>query len=190
MSADSDRPRVLVCDLDESLVRINTFPSFGPFALRRLLLGRRWRQAATLVWAALGRRSGRLSHAGFKAEVVRAAEALTPGAIRSWSEKVVEEHLNPEVAATVQSWVGLRILSTAAPEIYAREIGTLVGFDHVHGSLPMPNGFYDNVGSAKVSRLSALVELPVELAITDDEAVDAPLIAAARSAQIVVCRRA
>ncbi len=175
----------LVCDLDESLVRINTFPVFVPFVLRELLRRGRLREATALALAGARRRAGRLSHPSFKAAVVESAEALPRSSIRRWAGQVVDEHLNDDVAATVRAWDGVRILSTAAPEIYAREIGNLLGFEHVQGSVLMPTGFHDNAGSGKVSRLSTIVELPVELAITDDETGDGPLIAVARAAQVV-----
>lgn len=186
MSGPEAGQRVLVCDLDESLVRINTFPSFAPFALRQLLLRFRWIRAVVLAGAAVGRRLGVVSHTAFKADVSRAAEALPEAIIRAWAVDIVHEHLNADVAEVVRSWDGFRLLSTAAPEIYARQIGLLVGFDQVHGSLRIWDGFHDNAGQNKVTRLMGTTALPVDLVITDDEAGDAPLIAAAKSHRIVV----
>ena len=186
MSDPEPGERVLVCDLDQSLVRVNTFPSFAPFALRQLLLRFRWIRAVVLASAAVGRRLGVVSHTAFKAEVSHAAEALPEATIRAWAVDIVRDHLNPDVAEVVGSWDGFRLLSTAAPEIYARHIGLLLGFDQVHGSLQTWDGFHDNAGQGKVTRLMGTTALPVDLVITDDEAGDAPLIAAARSHQIVV----
>jgi hypothetical protein len=65
--------RVLVCDLDESLVRINTFPAFTRSALWALLTRGKLRIAARLLCAGAGRRAGYVRHAAFKAEVARAS---------------------------------------------------------------------------------------------------------------------
>jgi phosphoserine phosphatase len=176
---------VLVCDLDESLVTVNTFPVFARFALGELVRSRRPRAAATLARAAAARRLGRLSHVAFKAELTRQAQSLPSATLRDWASRLLEQHLNPRVAATVRDWNGIRVLSTAAPQVYAELIGELIGFDHVHGSLLLADGFHDNSGSAKVARLAELFELPIELAITDDVVTDAPLLAAARRQFVV-----
>jgi hypothetical protein len=110
---------VLVCDLDESLVLITTFPVFVPFALIQLGIRLRWLKAASLALAAVGRRLGRLSHPRFKEEAIKAAEGIPPAEIARWAAGIVRNHLNAQVAQVVRSWGGPRLISAAAPELYA-----------------------------------------------------------------------
>jgi UDP-N-acetylglucosamine--N-acetylmuramyl-(pentapeptide) pyrophosphoryl-undecaprenol N-acetylglucosamine transferase len=85
----------------------------------------------------------------------------------------------------VDRWQGTRILATAAPEIYAAIIGGMLGFEITQGSVYIGKAFHDNIGVGKVTRLRGVVDLPVDLAITDDEVTDGPLLAAARTSKIV-----
>ena len=176
---------VLACDLDETLLRVNTFPLFvrwcaGELARRRDAVG-----IVRLAAAVVRRRVLRGSHRAFKQAVHRAGDRLDPASVHRWAQGVVQAELNDAVADKVRSWAGGTVLVTAAPGVYAEAIGALTGFDLVQASGHREGGYVENAREAKAARLAGVLTAPLQCAITDDPVIDAPLLAMASEPLLV-----
>lgn len=168
---------VLACDLDGTLVRVNTFPRFVRFALVQLarqgdLLG-----VARLGWALVARKALRRPHLRFKEDVHRAGLRLEERSVDRWARDLLTAHVHPDVERLVAQWRGRTVLCTAAPSCYAEVLGNAAGFDLVQGSGWMSRQYVENVHEAKADRLRTAVRTPVSWAVTDDVHLDGPLLA-------------
>lgn len=175
----------LAVDLDGTLVSVNTFPHFVRHLVLRLALQGRLAAAGRLAIALLGRKALRRSHLEFKRRACVEAERLAPGVMEAWAVTTLRQYESDEVRDLVRDWPGLTILCTAAPEVYARHIGAAVGFGLTLGSLETADGFLDNTGEAKVGRLKENGVSRLDAAVTDDDVVDAPMLAIAERRLLV-----
>lgn len=167
---------VLACDLDETLLRVNTFPLFVGFALRQLLVQRDTVGWMRLVVAVARRKLLGGSHVSFKAAVHGAGRRLGSASVCAWAHQVFRTHVNGEVLARVQAWPGDTVLVTAAPSVYADLIGTLAGFTLVQASDYLDGDYVENVHVRKAQRLKDALTGPLGCAITDDVRLDGPLL--------------
>ncbi|MCZ2803679.1 hypothetical protein O2W18_01010 [Modestobacter sp. VKM Ac-2983] len=171
---------VLACDLDGTYCRVNTFPRFVSFALRRLAQQRDLSALVRLGWAIGRRKVFRGSHLRFKAAVHDAGQRIEPSALRSWAADLLQSAPHDAVVDLVDGWGGPTLLVTAAPAVYADVLGELAGFTEVQGSDYDASGRYvENVHENKAARLRASLSGPLDSAITDDTVVDGPLLALA-----------
>lgn len=176
---------MLAVDLDGTLVNVNTFPRFTRFLVLRLARDGRRGAALRVLRAIVARKLGVRSHAHLKAVVCRHAPALRAGSVEAWAATLLARHLNPDVDALVRSWSATKVLTTAAPEVYARVIGRRTGFELVHGTRLEPAGLLDNSGEAKADRLRAASLHRLDVAVTDDPHLDAPLLGLAARGLLV-----
>ncbi|RBY84513.1 haloacid dehalogenase-like hydrolase [Blastococcus sp. TF02A-30] len=176
---------VLACDLDETLLRVNTFPAFVRFALRQSLVERDVVAWTTLVSAVIKRKLLRGSHVAFKATVHGVGRRLALTAVAEWADGMVQSHLNADVHRLVRSWRGDTVLVTAAPSIYADLIGAQVGFTLVQASDHRAGEYVENVHARKADCLKQVLTGPLQCAITDDPRLDGPLLALAVEPLIV-----
>jgi phosphoserine phosphatase len=176
---------ILVCDLDGTLVHVNTFPLFLRFLLGRLLTRRDAGGLATLGWALVRRKVLRGPHLHLKAATHRVGARLEPELVRSWADAVAQREVNPGVAALVRDWSGPSVLTTAAPGVYAGYFAERFGFTTAHASDFVAGAYVENVSGAKTARLAAAGLSDVACAVSDDAVTDAPLLAAARRALLV-----
>lgn len=176
---------VLACDLDETLLRVNTFPAFVRFALRQSLAQRDLVASARLVRAIARRKLLRGSHVAFKATVHGVGERLPPEAVAAWAKDMVVSHVNADVHRRVTSWQGDTVLVTAAPSVYADLIGALAGFTLVQASERHAGQYVENVHARKAERLKEVLTGPLHCAITDDPRLDGPLLALATAPLLV-----
>jgi phosphoserine phosphatase len=166
--------------MDETIVRQNSFPHFVRFVARQMLRERNYRGLIVLTLTAGMRRLGLASHCALKETVHRLASDLDDTAVAAWCEWFVSASARDDVCEYVEAWPGTRWLATAAPEVYAVHIGRLLGFDVVQGSGWVAGRYVDNQGETKARRLRASGLHEVDVAISDDPAVDGPLLAMAR----------
>jgi phosphoserine phosphatase len=178
--------RVLAVDLDGTLVTTNTFPHFVRFLLGHLSRRRRWSDGGRVVAALLARKVLRRPHQHLKGVVCDVAANVDRVKVRSWADRLLDRHLNPEVAELVRTWDATKVLATSAPEPYASVIGDALGFDAVHGSRLVAGELVENVGHEKAMRLRKLVPGLVDTAVTDDEYLDGPMLAMAQRRLVVI----
>ncbi len=176
---------VLACDLDGTLVSVNTFPRFVLFSLWRLLLERRWRAWFRLLHALLRRKLLGVPHAVLKEVVHDVSLLLAHDAVRCWAEGLLARHGRPAVVRLIREWEGGTVLCTAAPQPYAVHFGELLGIDLVQGSARHAGVFAENVAAAKAARLQGSLSSPLDCAVTDDSTIDGPLLALARRRLVV-----
>jgi phosphoserine phosphatase len=167
------------------LIDVNSFPHFVRFAETQLRRQRSWIPWLKIIWAAANRLILRREHSGFKAVVCRVGDQLDDGAIEAWVVALLNEHLNHQVCKLVQTWKGMAVLTTAAPEVYASKIADKVGFDCTHASRIVGGVLDNNESHRKCERIAELTGA-VELAVTDDPKTDRPLLALASKGCIVV----
>lgn len=185
MTTAETRVSVLACDLDETLVSVNTFPHFVRFAARHLAARGPRTSLARLAWGTIVRKVFRGSHLGYKGVVDTVAHDIDPRTLRAWAIELYSSHQQAHVVREVENWTGPRVLCTAAPEVYAREIGDLAGFDVVMGSRWDGGRYVENVSAEKVRRLGMEDLGSIGLAISDDAELDRPLLLAADVALVV-----
>ncbi|TFV62798.1 UNVERIFIED_ORG: haloacid dehalogenase-like hydrolase [Bacillus sp. AZ43] len=167
---------VLACDLDETLVRVNTFPLFVRFTGRQLLAQRDYPALVRLALAVAARRLFGGSHVRFKAEVHALGRRLDGAAVDTWATGVFRAHVNADVLQRVAEWRGHTVLVTAAPRIYAERIGALADVTLVQASDFGDAGYDENVHARKARRLQDVLTDRLDCAITDDVRLDGPLL--------------
>ncbi|MCZ2822746.1 HAD family hydrolase [Modestobacter sp. VKM Ac-2977] len=185
MPSDGAEIDVLACDLDGTLMRVNTFPVFLRFCLGELLARRDLRGLVQLAGALARRKLLGGRHVDLKAATDAVAVRLGDEAVARWVASIAREQVNPAVADLVARWEGPRILTTAAPGAYAHGLGALFGFDAVHASGWRGGTYVENVYEAKVARLRDEGFEQVGCAVTDDPVADGPLLRVARSGLLV-----
>lgn len=185
------RPAFLVfCDLDGTLVLDNSFHVFmsaswtlGSFAQRTALAG------ATLP-RVLGRLSG--GHAGLKKRVLKFFAAQP----QNWRQSVVDKTL-AKLAATqsrpvtekldqFESAGGKIVLATAAPDVYARPLATLLGYECLATSSTVNASWIELLSDRKAMACQELISdfSGSEVCVLTDHPDDLPLLALADSAVI------
>ena len=187
-SDDAGRLRhgpVLACDLDGTLVSVNTFPRFVLFSLWRLPLERRVGAWLHLVLALARRKLLGAPHALLKEAVHDASTSLSHAAVRRWADRLLARTARPAVVQLVREWHGGTVLCTAAPQPYATHFGELLGFDVVQGSARHAGLFVENVAAEKAFRLQSTLTGPLDCAVTDDARIDGPLLMLARRRLVV-----
>lgn len=182
----ADGRRVLACDLDGTVVSVNTFPHFVRFLLAQLVAQRRFGAATRLAGSLVLRKLARLDHLTFKRVVDDIGQQADEERVREWAGTVIERWVQPEVKRLIDTWDGERYLVTAAPETYARFLAERLEFPHVHGSRWEDGTYVENVGVAKLRRLAAVGLDRVDTAVTDDPVLDGPLLSIADRAVTVV----
>lgn len=174
----------LACDLDGTLIRVNTFPAFVRFALLQLARELQLLALARLVWAVLSRKVLRTGHLRFKEQVHRAGLRLSERQVERWARQLLSTQAHPEVRRLVADWPGRTALCTAAPSCYAEVIGAAAGFDSVQGSGWVSTRYVENVHERKARRAGEELG-PVACAVTDDVQLDGPLLALAGRGLVV-----
>lgn len=171
---------MLAVDLDETLLKVNSFPLFVGYLLRTMPVQRRFRLTLRLMRALVRRKLLRGSHHDFKATVTRIDAQLPADLHARFAARMVQRHANEEVVRLIADWDGQVVLCTSAPQAYAASIGSALGCDVVQGSRVIGGTLVDNVGITKADRLRAVANAGIEVAVSDDEGLDAPLLDLAR----------
>lgn len=184
LQADRDAG-VFACDLDGTLLRVNSFPHFVMFALAAFLRRARLRPLLRLIGALTRRKIFGLPHEQLKLAVAATAEQIPPREIEAWASRMASRYGNVVIAEVVSSWQGVTVLTTSAPQIYAEALAGVFAFDLVHGTQIIDGELRDNVGRAKVARLNAERLGEIELTATDDERADRPLLERSRRGLLV-----
>ena len=146
-------PFVVFCDLDGTLVLDNSFHVFLAVLWSNASISQRARLLVLLASRALGRIGG--GHAGLKRRVLLWLTKQDQG----WRARTVEEllrrlskTLSQPVLEEVRNWRdrGARIvLATAAPDVYAKELASRMGFECL-ATPGVPNSNWTElVGQAK-----------------------------------------
>ncbi len=176
---------LLVCDMDETVIRVNSFPRFVRFLARHLVRTHDYVGLGRLAMASSMRRLGLLSHRDLKEAVHRLACEVDQETLELWAQVSVTAWARDDVVAYVARWPGRRLLATAAPEIYASHIGRILGFEVVQGSTWVDGKYSDNRGETKVQRLRDSGVKQIDVVVTDDPVLDGPLVAMAETAFMV-----
>jgi len=186
MLEPSPEDAVLACDLDGTLLRVNTFPVFVRFALVQLARQGSARAFLALALALVRRKVlRRTSHLRFKEQVHRAGLAVHQRQLSGWAAALLAGQSHPEVVRLVQDWPGTTVLCTAAPSCYADVLGALAGFDAVQATGWSGQHYVENVRQAKADRLTREVGRPIACAVSDDVDLDGPLLALAARPLVV-----
>ena len=168
---------LLAVDLDGTLIEVNSFPRFVKFLLLRLPREGRIVAAARLAAALAVRKTLGTPHARLKRVVCELAPRIDAGAVEEWAAGLVARHEHRAVRSIVDAWEGPRVLSTSAPEYYARYIGAAAGFGVVQGTrIDAAGRFTENVGPTKVARMRSEGFGDVDTAVSDDPDLDGPLL--------------
>jgi phosphoserine phosphatase len=164
----ADAAPVLVFDLDETILRVNSFPLWVRFLIAGRLPGLGWRRRALLSLHAqrllLWRKLGRLSHDALRWRLLLAWQSAT-GHRRERSVARFQARLLREVRANLRPLLAMvaaeqidAVLATAAGAEYAEGLGRRLGFRYVlasrhdgHAATPA------NSGSRKRDRVLAFL---------------------------------
>lgn len=166
---------VLAADLDGTVIRVNSFPAFVRFLARELLVRGRIGALLRLVTAGIRRRLGRTDHGHLKRVVCEVGASVPRVALQRWAARLLAQHGNREVIELIRAWPGPRLLTTAAPEVYAVTIADLLEVAETHGSRMVEGVLVDNTGDAKRVRFEESGLASISLFLTDDLVLDAPM---------------
>lgn len=181
----ADEGGVLACDLDGTLVGVNTFPRFVRFALLQLARQLDVLGVGRLAWAVISRKLLGTPHLRFKEQVHRAGLRLGERQVEDWARALLDSQAHPDVQRLLAEWPGPLVLCTAAPSCYAEVLGAAAGFGSVQGSGWVATTYVENVHEAKAARLASEVGSPISCAVTDDVHLDGPLLALAAQGFVV-----
>lgn len=169
------REKIILVDLDGTLISCNSFPKWVTFLLLSSFRQLRWWVTAQVAFWLLQRKLGFISHQRFKRDLM----ALTyPEFYDLMFAKSLLPYLNHTVVAAVQAEdATVRVLSTAAPVNYAAHLVDLLGvdFQRMHSTQLHQGELRENVGEHKVDYLRR--DFPGDLNITlyTDHRDDIPL---------------
>lgn len=159
---------VVVFDLDDTILRVNSFPHWVMFLIGGRIPGMHRRARALLsLRAALlltRRKLGRLRHAALLRGLQRAWQRAAPpaaGASMQGLQTALLRRVRPNLQAVLALVAADRIdavLATAAAADYALGLGQLLGFRHVVATVPAEDNAPINVGSHKRDAVFALLE--------------------------------
>lgn len=143
----------VICDLDGTLLRTNSFTLFV-----KTLLKRKPQLRPKLLWFILRRKLRLITHARAKQMILRSCQGhLTEEWLSAWSREILKKYANPEVAGILADYRArgcTSILATAAPELYATHIARAAHFDYL---LATPMGGSECRGTAKRDRVITLL---------------------------------
>lgn len=177
--------RLLAVDLDETLIEVNSFPLLVRQLPLALIRAGRPLSVMRLAVALARRKLLRSSHAEFKSVVCLLSESADSDTLDRWASRVLERHQDRRVVATIAEWSGPCVLTSAAPQAAVERLAREVGCSFAHGSHHVNGCFVENVGATKVERLSSAGLPTPAMAISDDEALDAPLLGLAGRAFVI-----
>lgn len=167
---------ILVCDLDKTLISVNSFPLFVRFALKTAVVKGLFQVAIKLCAVTIRRRLGISSHISFKRDVDQLTRELPASEIEHWVTSLLYEHAWPWVERMLSDWKGTKILCTAAPSGYAASIGRKLGFDQVITSRHHDGAYINNEGVVKLQSLFSNGVRSAAIGITDDPVLDAAML--------------
>lgn len=175
--------KAIICDLDGTLVKTNTFNLFTLYMLRHL-------SSSLPVLITVARRKLRLiSHASAKQALLRIANKhFVKSDYELFAADIISHYLRDSVKSLVDNEKKSgcpALLATAAPEVYADYIARITGFD---GCVATQLGGAENSGNEKVSRVKEwLADNNAELGVViTDHADDLPLMQLAAASGAVI----
>lgn len=171
--------KLIVCDFDKTIIKVNSFPLWIKFCLLNSIKYRNYSCLIKLMYLTGVRKIGLLCHEDYKMKVCM----LSP--TNKWANEFVcslRKHLNKKLLDRLHPHLENTdiLISTAAPDVYANLIPLL--FDKlsvqnikVHCSYINNGVLYNNYGMKKLDRLKAeFPESRVVIFATDD-VTDMPL---------------
>jgi phosphoserine phosphatase len=156
---------VFICDLDLTLLRVNSFPLWALHLMAGRVPGLGVRSRARLSLRVQGlllrRKLGRIDHAGLLRGLQRAWHDASPGTPGRLEERLLR-HVRPGVTPFLRRIAAGEVdavLATAAAGEYALGLGRRLGFRHVLAT-PCRCGPADrpNEGEEKLRRVRLLLE--------------------------------
>lgn len=161
--------KLVIVDLDGTLIRGNSFSMFTLWLVRRLISRFNLIQGFAVTGWVLLRKIHAISHSAVKKRIMKIAEeTLSKDELKLFSKKLLKS-LNPEsvdLFSCRRRSGDYLCLATAAPYSYASILGNELGFDQVEGTrlpgIAFKSGdasvFTECKGEAKLSRVRKLCE--------------------------------
>ena len=169
------REKIILVDLDGTLISCNSFPKWVVFLLLSSFRQLRWWVTVKVAFWLLWRKLGFISHQRFKRDLMR----LTyPDFYDLAFAKTLLPYLNDAVVAAVQAEdAAVRVLSTAAPVNYAAHLVDLLGvdFQRLHSTQVHDGQLRENVGEHKVQSLRRDFPGDLDITLYTDHRDDIPL---------------
>ncbi|MBY6105286.1 haloacid dehalogenase-like hydrolase [Ferrimonas balearica] len=146
------RRKVIVVDLDGTLVKVNTFPKWILHVLISSLLNLDFNTFHKFFLLLALRKLGFISHHDFKFRLI---DVGSDDSYNITFAKKIIRHINPNVIRKLGSNGVSYVLSTAAPSCYAHKIAELcdVNWYAVYCSEIRDGKFFENYGKNKVDCL-------------------------------------
>ena len=175
--------RVVVCDFDGTLVRVNSFPLWVLSIAKGFLLEFRPFLSVKVVFLLVVRKLGLVSHFDFKKNLVNLSRFLNNDYVSS----SLSRHVNDRVLDFLNSCEGTRVISSAAPLVYLEHTVDLIGahVSHVIGSTFVGDDFFENYSENKVESLKQVCQDPKDVVVITDHYEDLPLMKIASKVYLV-----
>jgi len=174
------RPKIVVIDLDGTLLDTNTFHKWLLFLFKKSLI-KNPIDSVKIVSTILWRLSKKISHKEMKYKILKISEkSYYQGYLIEFVESI-SKYLNKNVFNYLQDKNSIYILATAAPDLYASHIAKKYNFDHCIATPSTDIEPWDeNIRIEKQKNLKLLLEsLKVEKAniVITDHHDDIPILA-------------
>jgi phosphoserine phosphatase len=182
------KPKINVIDLDGTLLNTNTFHKWMFFLLKKSFLNHP-QDSLKLIYIALLRLVKQITHTQMKYKILQISEAQHYQKYIDDFVGTLDIYLNKEVLKFIKNDDTINILATAAPELYAKNIAKLYGFEFCLAT-PSTNTkhWYENIRDNKKNSLLTLMNSmkidKVDIVITDHHD-DIPIMLLAKSVILV-----
>lgn len=176
--------RIIVCDFDGTLIKVNSFPRWVSYFLLRSFFTARFLLFGRIIFAIFSRKVLKCTHVDFKARLMSVCVH------EKWNRefsKYLLRYVNKNVVAVLERVDEPVVLSSAAPVNYLRYFPSVVDldFDSVFGSSLVSGKLIDNFGFEKVRIINeCYCAISVGMVLTDHFD-DIPLMQMAESVMLV-----
>ena len=191
---NSDVRKVVVFDLDGTLVRTNTFHSFVIYSIKNFSRGISLWSRCIIILACLLRLAKLISHARLKEIVLSTVSTkMSECDINYFLTQYVLPNLSKTIVAEVNLWKrnnAQLILATAAPELYAKEFASQLGFSYLVATKYVVDDYFEEcVGQIKFERIKKILSgKKIDFFYSDHED-DLPSLLAAKNSLLVNPKR-
>jgi len=165
--------KIIVIDLDGTFVSVNTFHKWMLFVAIYSIKKLAFFTLFKLLKISSLRAFKKINHAQMKVAILNISQTLVTDKDIKIFVKSLDNYVHEEILALVKSKAYISILATAAPEIYAKTLAEVYGFDYeISTPLTIKEAWKENLKEEKKKNVLLLLKrerlsLSIERLYTD-----------------------